>query len=193
METIRCFIAVELPFNVKSDLSLLGEQIKQGNHRFVKWVDPQSIHITLKFLGNVSHAIVPKIIEEVSAAVQRASPLSLSLEQTGAFPNWRQPQVIWVGLGGQVEKLVDLQTRLEKRLIPLGFQRESRSFIPHLTIARVRDGVSPTERQNFGKWVSSTKIEHIISFEVNSVSVMQSQLSSGGAVYSRLGEAKLGD
>jgi 2'-5' RNA ligase len=190
MEPVRCFVAVELPDEVKAGLKHIQAKLKSGGQAQVKWVDPYSIHLTLKFLGSVDGARIGPITTAMEEASQGIPPFSLKVEGLGAFPNLRRVQVVWVGVGGEVDRLANLQQRLEKNLAQLGFAPEKRRFTPHLTLARVRDRASPGEREGLGQLIASTEFE-AHSFPVESVSLMRSQLTREGAIYSRLGTAEL--
>ncbi|MBN2462691.1 MAG: RNA 2',3'-cyclic phosphodiesterase [Dehalococcoidia bacterium] len=190
-EQIRSFIAIELPEEVKAGLRRLQTELKLPQHSFVKWVATGSIHLTLKFLGNISASKVADITSVMEQASQGVSPFQLEVTEVGAFPNLRQPRVLWVGIKGEVDKLVGWQQRIDKGLLPLGFARETRPFTPHLTLARLREGVSPGDRRDFGEMVAKTPAELSYKFNVTSLSLMKSQLLPGGAVYSRLAEVKL--
>ena len=191
MEQIRSFIAIELPLEVKTELASLEKRIKAGRHYFVKWVDPEGIHLTLKFLGNITSTAVPQIVEAITRAARPISPLRLQVEGLGAFPNLMRPQVIWVGIGGEVEKLGALQKGIDDALSPLGFTPESRSFSPHLTFGRLRDRITLGERQDFAQRISSMGFETGLSFEVSDIKLMRSQLTPRGAIYSQLASVKL--
>jgi 2'-5' RNA ligase len=192
MEQVRSFIAIELPSEIRAELASLEERLKARRHPFVKWVDPEGIHLTLKFLGNIALATVPKIIEAVTKIAQPLSPFRLEMGGLGVFPNWQRPQVIWVGIGGEVGKLAILQRDMETALAPLGFSPESRSFKAHLTLGRLRERTSPKDKQKFGEWLTSIKFETALSFEVNALSLMKSQLTPSGALYSQLASIQLG-
>ena len=186
MEQVRSFIAVELPSEIRAELASLEERLKARRHPFVKWVDSESIHLTLKFLGNIALATVPQIIDAITKIAQPISPFRLQMGGLGVFPNWQRPQVVWVGIGGEVGKLAILQRDMEAALSPLGFPPESRSFKAHLTLGRLRERTSPKDKQKFGEWVTSIKFETALSFEVNALSLMKSQLTPSGAIYSQL-------
>jgi len=191
MELVRSFIAVELPADVRAELASIEEKLKVRRHSFLKWVDPQSIHLTLKFLGSVPGETIPEIVEAMSLAAQPVSPFILQIGGTGAFPNWQRPQVVWVGVGGEMGRLTALQRELEAALSTLGFPPESRSFSPHLTLGRLRERVTPEDRRRFGLWAQSVKFEASLSFEVNAVRLMKSQLTPSGPIYSELASVKL--
>lgn len=190
-EQIRSFIAIELPEEVKTGLRRLQTELKLPRHNFVKWVAPESIHVTLKFLGNISPQKVAEITKVMEQASQGNVPFQLEISEVGAFPNLRQPRVLWLGIRGEIDKLVAWQQRIDNGLVPLGFAKETRPFTPHLTLARLREGVSPGDRRDFGELVMKTPLEVNFKVNVNSLSLMKSQLLPGGAVYSRLAEVKL--
>ena len=191
MEQIRSFIAIELPDPVKASLSSLEDRLRPAEHPYVKWVDPQSIHLTLKFLGNIAQDRVPQIIEAIVQASQGISPFQIQIGGLGVFPNLQRPRVIWVAIKGEVEKLAMLQTGIEQAFVPLGFAPESRSFSPHLTLGRLRERASPGERRSIGELMMATEFESGPAMEVKEISLMRSKLTPSGAIYSRLASIEL--
>jgi len=192
MEQLRCFIAIELPEEIRAGLSRLQAQLKSGNQFSVKWVDPYSVHLTLKFLGNVNADMMSQITEAIAEAAQGVSSFHLEIKGLGVFPNPRRVQVVWVGISGEVDKLLQLQKGIESALARLGFAPESRAFTPHLTLARVRDRTSPDERQRLGELIAGTKFEAAYTFPVEAISLMRSQLTREGAIYSQISSVELG-
>jgi len=190
-QQIRSFIAIELPEEVKTGLNRLQTELKLPRHNFVKWVATEGIHVTLKFLGNIYPEKVAEITKVMEQASQGSVPFQLEISEVGAFPNLRQPRVLWLGIRGDIDKLVAWQQRIDSGLVPLGFAKETRPFTPHLTLARLREGVSPGDRRDFGELVIKTPVEVNFKVNVNSLSLIKSQLLPGGAVYSRLAEVKL--
>lgn len=186
MESVRAFIAIELPGSVKSALSQLQDNLKRSEHTSVKWVDTGSIHLTLKFLGNIATETIPELTKVLSEAARGITPFHLELGEMGVFPNLRAPRVVWVGLRGETATLSILQENIESALIPLGFPPENRAFSPHLTLGRVREKASPGERRSLGQAVASSKVASMEPFPVDSLSLMRSTLTREGAVYSRL-------
>jgi len=191
MEPVRAFIAIELPNSVKSTLSQLQDNLKQSDRAPVKWVDPDSIHLTLKFLGNIAAGMIPELTKAISEAAGGIAPFRLDLGELGVFPNLRAPRVVWVGLGGEIATLSVIQENIESALIPLGFSPERRAFSPHLTLGRVRERASPEERRRLGEAVSSLKIGAKLSFTVDALNLMRSRLTREGAFYSRLSSVAL--
>jgi 2'-5' RNA ligase len=191
MEQIRSFIAIELPPEIRLALQDLQDRLKSPDQPWVKWVDPQGIHLTLKFLGNVAADRINEIIEAMKEAARGTPTLHFEVKGLGVFPNPRRVQVAWVGLGGDIGRLSKLQQRLEASLARLGSARESRSFTPHLTLARVRDRASAEDRQAFGQVIASARLEADYVFEATEICLIKSQLTREGAVYRQLGSVGL--
>lgn len=190
-EQIRAFIAIELTSEVKTGLNQLQTKLKHIEHIYVKWVAPEGIHLTLKFLGNISLEKVSKITQVIERAVIGVTPFSIAIKDVGGFPNLKQPRVIWVGIGGDIKKIMGLQQRIDDGLIPLGFLKEKRAFTPHLTLARLREGASSQDRRAFGEKIFREVPQIYYEMNVEGINLMKSQLLPTGAVYSRLSEVKL--
>jgi 2'-5' RNA ligase len=191
-EQIRSFIAIELSDEAKKGLARLRRELERDEHKFVKWVGPGGIHLTLKFLGNISSKRVTEITEAIEKAAQGISPFQLEISGLGAFPNLKQARVFWVGIGGELDKLSRLQQDIDSVLAALRFAKEERPFVPHLTLARIREGASPPERRSFGELVSSTIFEDKYPVTVEAVRLMRSQLTPAGAIYTCLSVVGLG-
>jgi 2'-5' RNA ligase len=186
METIRSFIAIELPDEVKETVAIIIKRLRPAQYRYVKWVAPAGIHLTIKFLGNISSDQIPKITDIMKTAAGRVPPLELRLGGLGMFPNEQRPRVIWVALEGNTEPLAVMQREIEKALEPLGFAPENRALTSHLTLGRVRDNASPEERKEIGSVVKEKKIDYDASFTLKELSLMKSTLTPTGAIYNRL-------
>ncbi len=191
-EQIRSFVAIELPQEAKNGLASLRRKLGRDEHRFVKWVDPGGIHLTLKFLGNIPSKRATEITEAMTKAVQGLSPFVLEISGLGAFPSVRQARVVWVGVRGELDKLSTLQQNIDSALATLGFAREERPFVPHLTVARVREGASSVDRGIFGELVGSATFEDKYPVEVEAIKLMRSRLTPTGAIYTCLSVVALG-
>jgi 2'-5' RNA ligase len=191
-EQIRSFIAIELPKEAKEGLARLRKELEKNEHKFVKWVAPGGIHLTLKFLGNIPSKRLTEITEAIEEATRGISPFHLEISGLGAFPSLKQARVFWVGIGGELDRLSRLQQNIDSTLATLGFAKEERSFVPHLTLARIRQGASPLERRSFGELVGSTVFEDKYHVEVEAISLMRSQLTPAGAIYTCLSVVELG-
>jgi RNA 2',3'-cyclic 3'-phosphodiesterase len=191
MEKIRSFIAVELPGELKKALAELQGRFKSAGSLPLRWVEPGNIHITLKFLGDIDVDITGKITAALEASIQDIQPFSIEAGGLAVFPNMQRIQIIWVGLSGDLQKLGQLQKRIEENLKPLGFPAENRPFTPHLTLARVRDYARPVERQKLGELISATGFEGKYKIDVKAVNLMRSQLTREGPIYSRISTVAL--
>ena len=192
MEQLRAFIALELPKTVTETLKRLVQQLRSLGIEEVRWTDPDGIHLTLKFLGNISSDSVTQVSRAVSRCAASVAPLDLFLKDLGAFPSLRDPRVIWVGLGGDLNALAALQTALEMEVEHLGFARERRPFSPHLTLGRTRNGISPPQRRKIGEAIGSVGMDVGGGLTVGEVNLMKSTLTPSGAVYTCLHSAPLG-
>jgi len=190
-EKLRCFIAVELPDEVKLSIESCQDYLKTGRHSFVRWVNPQGIHLTLAFLGDVSVEVLPGITEAMERAVMGSTLLDLTVTELGVFPGWQQPRVVWLGLKGDIHGLELVQTALTQELMQLGFMPESRSFNPHLTLGRIRDGATSDQKREFGEWVRAARFDNQVQFKATILSLMKSVLKPSGAVYSCLNSVVL--
>ncbi|MFC2045657.1 RNA 2',3'-cyclic phosphodiesterase [Chloroflexota bacterium] len=191
MEPVRSFIAIDLPDEVKRALAQIQTQIKLSDLRGVKWVNPYGIHLTLQFLGNVSLGKLDEISGAITNAGHGIPPFHLAIKGLGVFPNLKRVQVVWVGIDGEIDKLINLQKLIEINLTPLGFTPEKRAFTPHLTVARLRNEVTLDERQRLGQVIANTRFEKAYDFEVDAVNLMKSQLTKEGAIYSRISSVRL--
>lgn len=182
MERIRSFISIDI-----DDQSLLTKIIGvqeslSGLGAYIKFVEPENIHMTLKFLGEISIVLVEKI-KEVLGQID-FEPFVMRIEGLGAFPNIRRPRVIWLGVTEGALKIVEIQRFLENRLVKLGFRRERGEFIPHITIGRVKGG----NYERLRKRMIELKDITIGDFLVKSVRLKKSTLTSKGPIYETLYE-----
>lgn len=190
MEQIRSFIAIELPDELKMRLTQLEAQFKSGKPSGVKWVDPDSIHLTLQFLGSIAIDKTGEITRAMEEASQAVSPFHLEVKDLGVFPNLKRVQVVWVGISGEIDKLGQLQQGIESNLARLGFAPETRPFTAHLTLARLRQQVSLEERQRLGQLIAGTRFD-AGNIKVDAINLMRSELTREGAIYRRISLVKL--
>jgi 2'-5' RNA ligase len=191
MPTIRTFIAVELPPQIKLVLAVAQDRLKALNRAPVRWVDPGIIHLTIKFLGDIDAGLAGRISLLLEEATRGVRPMQMEIRGLGVFPNPRRVRVVWVGIAGEIEELGRLQKNIDVALKPLGFTPETRSFSPHLTLARVREEATPDERQKLGQIISGHSPEIHDSFRVEAVNLMKSQLTARGPIYTRLSSVTL--
>jgi RNA 2',3'-cyclic 3'-phosphodiesterase len=185
--SFRTFIAVHIPDAVRRDISELIGGLRSRDGADVKWVRPESLHLTLKFLGDVKQGSIGVIGDAIEKAVSAQSAFELELGGTGAFPSPRRPGVLWIGVRRGAESLSALAGTVESALAGIGFEREKRPFSAHLTLGRVRspeNAVKTVERMTEAGFECDP-------FRVDSVHVMKSDLLRGGAVYTTLHTLKL--
>ncbi|MBI2304796.1 MAG: RNA 2',3'-cyclic phosphodiesterase [Chloroflexi bacterium] len=191
MATVRAFVAIELPAPVKEALREVQDSLKKEGDGQVRWVGMESIHLTLKFLGNVPTEKVEAIAQAVKGACRGVRPFSLELKDTGVFPGVQRPRVVWVGVGGEEGILALLQGRVEANLAALGFPREGRPFTAHLTLGRVREDATPAARRRLGEGVAAAQLPRPTLWRVTEATLMRSQLTPSGAIYTPLAVAPL--
>jgi 2'-5' RNA ligase len=192
MTMLRTFIAVELDKELLGNLVALQDRLReQVAPRSIRWVRPEGIHLTLKFLGETR----PDQVEAVKVALDRAAsevrPFAFTVGGTGCFPNTRRPRVIWVGLYEPAGTLSRLRDAVESHVAPLGFPTEKRPFRPHLTLGRVQRYASKSEVREIGEVIAASEIGNLDEMRVERVSYIKSDLRPGGAVYTTLHEAQL--
>ena len=192
--TLRTFIAIELDQEVRDGLSRVQGKFKRGApDGAVKWVNPEAVHLTLKFLGDTPVSKVSKVADALGAARKGLDAFDLSIEGRGCFPNCRRPRVIWVAardLSGTT--LVRLHAAIERLVSPLGFPTENRSFSPHLTLGRIARSASPAAEAAVGALIQESVVERIALQRVTTVSLIKSDLRPSGPVYFTLATAVLG-
>ena len=184
---LRLFVACELPDDVRTALGHIQDDLRSasdGGAGRLRWVRPEAIHVTLKFLGAVAESRLEAIRSALGAAVD---PFELRLRAgtLGGFGGTRL-RVLWVGLEGDVEELASLAARVEGALAPLGFPREGRPFAAHLTLARVPDQAPPAERRRLSELLERYRLPPQPSMVLTEVLLMQSVLGPGGSVYHQL-------
>jgi len=181
--SLRAFIAAEMSPDVRTKAgSLIVELARAGAE--VKWVDPENMHLTIKFLGELPVEEVPEVCHRVAEAVAGVAPFEIALRGAGAFPKPDRPRTLWLGVSDGADSLTDLAERVETSLTTLGFRRESRRFHPHLTIGRVRRATAAVATlaaqiaDNSHFYAGSTAVDELVVFS--------SVLSPAGPTYHRL-------
>lgn len=179
---VRTFVAANLTRELQRALADV-QTVLRSSQADVSWVRQENLHLTLKFLGEVAEARLPKIAEAIREAAGTASPFEIALGGIGAFPSLRGPRVVWVGMEAGAEALTALQAEVEARLQPVGFPRERRPFSAHLTLGRVR---SPRNLDRLAEAVARTPSRGLGSMDVARIELMRSQLSPQGSIYTVL-------
>jgi 2'-5' RNA ligase len=191
MADLRLFVAIELPSEVRSVLQKLQHDLQRDAALArLRWVRPEGIHLTLKFLGAVPEEKRGEIEAAVRRAAEGVAPFGVRLGKMGTFGSKRAPRVLWVDVAGDTEALGRLQSQVERELAPLGFPAEARAFSPHLTLARV-----PPERASEAAGALSDVVANREpprgTIPATEVALMKSDLRRDGAVYTQLFAAPL--
>ncbi len=192
MKLFRVFIAIELPPEIHRALSFHTNNLRKtlGNS-LVRWVPLSNIHLTLKFLGDVSEANIDLLSRMLSAEAATHAPFSIQIGTFGAFPTLRKPRVLWVGVRPS-PPLEALYQGVESAAARLGYEKETRAFSPHLTLGRVHAKLTREEIQRLRNILSRTEIPMLGEASVRAVHLFRSELTPSGARYTRLHSAPLG-
>ena len=179
---MRLFIALPLEKNVEEELGKIISTLKQKGGS-VKCVKPENIHLTVKFLGEISPESVRQVCQAAETAAASASAMELAVKGLGVFPDARRPRVVWAGLSGAIQSLIDFHAKLEENLVHVGFDKEKRRFTAHLTLGRVKKSLSSA------KMVSA--LDACSAFTPRPISadrlvLYKSELRPEGAVYTAL-------
>lgn len=191
-DTVRVFVSVGLSVEAREALIDAVEHIRQEVPGGIQWARPDGMHLTLKFLGNIPSANVSPLLECVREFTSANRGFGLQLTRLGMFPNRRKPRVLWAGVGGDLDTLSSLQQAAEGAVNALGYPPEQRPFRPHITLGRPRRSVSDAQLARIGAVVSGITPLAPVSWQVDSVDVMRSELHPSGARYTVLGASPLG-
>jgi 2'-5' RNA ligase len=189
MRRSRLFIAVDVGQEIRDQCIALQKKLARAGAD-MKWVEPENIHVTLLFLGEVNQREIPPICRLASKVCGGLPAFNLSVEGVGCFPNPRRPRIVWAGVEQGKEELRELHDALETPLLELGcYRREDRQYTPHITLGRVRGERSDAQlaevlSKETGWQAGETRVEEI--------QVMSSQLTPQGPIYTVLGRASLG-
>ncbi|MDO9288053.1 MAG: RNA 2',3'-cyclic phosphodiesterase [Thermodesulfovibrionales bacterium] len=184
---LRCFIAIELPHEIKRNIDTYVEQLK-ATKADVKWVPAKNLHLTLKFLGSTPEELLTEINKKLSSIAKLHDRFTCRIFGAGVFPNIKQPRVIWLGIK-DAEEMIKLQKNADESMAELGFKKEDREFNPHLTIGKVR---SPKNKDMLIKELATLKGVDFGKIEVKNIVLMKSDLKPSGAEYIKLTEVCLG-
>ena len=179
---VRLFIACEVPDDVKDSIETLITDLRSRSGNTVRWIRPEGVHVTLKFLGEVPVKKLPAVKLAIQEAVVGHSPFELEFSSIGTFGGREGLRLMWVGVAGDVLRLEALVRAVNAALAVVGFEPERRPFRPHLTLGRVRDEVGTRTRAEIEVEVGKTEVPQS-SWRTTHVSLMRSRLTPQGAVY----------
>jgi 2'-5' RNA ligase len=183
---MRLFIAIALPEPVLEQLAATMQRLQEAGMAPVRWVRPEAIHLTLKFLGEVSESQAQDAQTALGSAIHAPLDLELGLGSVGTFGGPQRTRVVWVGISGQTEALAVLAATVDEALSRAGFLKEARPFRPHLTLGRVQDSATAADRRRIHDLASAAGPPAPMSTAYHEISLIRSILGPGGARYERL-------
>jgi RNA 2',3'-cyclic 3'-phosphodiesterase len=199
---IRAFLAVELPQELRAELAALQQELKQRIELEMKrevrisWVQPNKMHLTIKFLGDMDEQVVDPLLGAIEHAIGREPSVHVPFERVGTFPRPYSPRVLWAGpsenweQGTEAKRIAEIHSAIEQGCEGVGFLRETKSFSPHLTLARIKAG----ERLVGAALAKSGVLDRPCissSLTMGSVVLMKSELQPTGSIYTKLWEVRL--
>jgi 2'-5' RNA ligase len=187
-KSIRTFIAVEVSPAIRTRLMAVQQELA-ALAQDVKWVEPENLHVTLKFLGQVDERAVHTVCRLAEEAVAGREPVQITVAGVGAFPNAKRPRVIWAGVTEGGPELIRIHGDLEQALRDEGYPREDRPYTPHITLGRIRQ-IKPNPQ--FAAALDEHQTWEGGQTLVRELLVMASQLSSHGPHYVVMGRCRLG-
>ncbi len=181
MANTRSFIALEFSNEARAEFSRIEGVLRKADAN-VKWVDPGSMHLTIKFLGNVPEEQIPSISDRLEKIASETASFDVSLESLGVFPKWEYVRVLWIGIGEGGGRVKALAEHVEEAMFQEGFSKEKRSFSPHVTIGRAR---SSKNKEKLKEIAASIEVNPV-PIHISRVVLFKSEFSSTGAVHTPL-------
>jgi len=191
MGLLRAFLASELPPDLQDTIHTATADLRSTlRGDLIRWVPAHNVHLTLKFLGDVSPSSLDLIKQMMQTEAAQYPAFDVQVEGLGCYPNPRRPRVLWVGLRAPGE-LASLQRAIDAAAARLGYESEERDFSPHLTIGRVRQNASSTDLHDIRTALDEIHIGWLGTARVEAVHLFKSELRPEGSVYTRLFSAPL--
>jgi len=179
LEIIRCFVAIEIPDNIKKEIDQYIYNLKKISSE-VKWIKASSMHITLKFLGEIESGLYNRVGDSLKSVNEVSNPFKIQIKDFGAFPNSKKPRVVWLGLNPNPgDSLTKLFNWIDGKTAELGFERENRKFSPHLTLGRIK---YPGNYSSIFEYMENNSLKDL-EFTATQIVLMRSQLRPAGAHY----------
>jgi len=190
MSLLRAFIAVEMPSEIQQKVYKETSDFRKGIDALVRWIPAENMHLTLKFLGNVSPSNVEFLMQMLRNEAQAIPCFNIQLTGLGSYPSLKRPRVLYIGI--QAPPVLDaLQRGIDSASHRLGYQSEERPFSAHLTLGRVKQNVTAIDQQKIRRAIEGTQVDLVGTTRVDSVHLYKSELKPSGSVYTRLYSAPL--
>ncbi len=192
MIAVRAFIAIEMPPEIQSHLAWVQDRLRRELRDLpIRWVRPESIHLTLKFLGMVPASHVDEIVAALRGLALERGPFTFVVEGIGCFPDLRHPRVIWVGISDPTRALAAFQRLIESSMQKLGYPPEDRPYQPHLTLGRVSRDATPAHHRRIAEVIERTTVERLGEVRATEITLMRSDLHPQGAIYTPIARLPL--
>ena len=186
---MRAFIAIEVSEDIKAVLGQIEAHLKYAGAD-VKWVRPEIVHLTLKFLGEIQEDKAKEITAALDGIARATKPFDITLKDVGAFPKIDFPRVIWAGLDKGAVESKELASKVDEALSLIGFNREERPFSGHLTIGRVRSSLNRAKLiEKMASSAANFQLSAVKAHKVASVILFQSKLTPQGSIYTKFHES----
>ncbi|MCM8789577.1 MAG: RNA 2',3'-cyclic phosphodiesterase [Candidatus Omnitrophica bacterium] len=187
---MRVFIAIALPKEIKLKLAKLQDELKSSGAD-VKWVEPDNIHLTLKFLGEIDDKQLSAVYKAIEESVKEKQAFSLRISSLGAFPKINYPRVIWLGVDKGDMEVKQIAKDLEERIQKIGIPKDDRAFSSHITIGRVRTGRNKDKLVEGLNKLAEVYSSESLEFEVKKITLFKSTLTPKGPIYEAIKETNL--
>lgn len=189
---VRAFIAVNLSQQIRSNAAKLIRNMQSRLDSDAKWVEPQSMHVTLKFLGDIPINDLHRLVLAIEKGIEGIPAFDLEFVGCGAFPNIAMPKTIWIGCDYGAEELIRLAAGIEEALFELGYPKEKRRFSPHLTIGRMKKGdATESSAEFFTEFFKEQNDRTFGSCNIDEVVLYSSELTRRGPIYDELATVPL--
>lgn len=191
MGLLRAFIAIELPQYLLDSIEKQTARLVQTlGHEIMRWVPSHNMHLTLKFIGDISTSHVDFLKQLIAQEAAAHQQFDLQIGGLGSFPTSRRPRILWAGLHSPPD-LASLQKSIEMGVSRLGYEKEERPFSPHLTLGRVRQNITQGDMQKIRTALDTIQLGNIGTTRVDSIHLIKSDLHPSGPIYTKLFSAPL--
>ena len=190
---MRTFLAIDITAEIQHELDRTMDKLKaQLPDGSVRWMDPDSIHLTIKFLGDVSPSELDAVLSKTKEVAEAGQSMELVVGDFGVFPSFDRPRVLWVGIDESTGALEQVKVSLEQEMEALGFEPERRSFTPHLTLGRVQRDLDRPQRQRLASELKRVEVPRLGRMAADELTLFKSELKPSGAEYTALERWPLG-
>ncbi|MDD5120165.1 MAG: RNA 2',3'-cyclic phosphodiesterase [Candidatus Omnitrophica bacterium] len=185
---MRAFIAITLPAEIQKAVAILQDELKTGLPK-ISWIEPGNLHITLKFLGEISDGQLNNIKQIIAEISKKTTQFQIKLDKFGVFPDISGPRIIWIGTNNTFTEIKKIAEQLELKIEKLGAAKETRAFSIHLTIGRIKTDVKLENLEKILNKAGKNLINKNLEFVAQGITLFKSRLDKAGAVYTVLKQA----